>query len=98
MHVHSTFYSALSTPLEQRELVSEPHSVERRLSFAVEVTTASGNLKHPLPLKIIFSARFQWLLCFRNGRLLTLPTLRNPGTALLKCDLTYRIYIYKMYL
>ena len=34
----------------------EPHSVERRLSFAVEVTTASGNWKHPLPLKIIFSS------------------------------------------
>ena len=32
---------------------SEPRSVERRLSFAVEVTTASGNWKHPLLLKII---------------------------------------------
>ena len=36
--------------------LSEPRSVERRLSFAAEVTTASGNWKHPLPLKIIFSA------------------------------------------
>ena len=66
----------------------EPRSVERRLSFAVEVT---GNWKHPLPLKIIFSTRFQWLLCFRNGRQLTPPTLHNPRTALLKC--VSRIYI-----
>ena len=35
---------------------SELRSVEHRLSFAVEVTTASGHWKHPLPLKIIFSA------------------------------------------
>ena len=41
---------------------NEPRMVESRLSFTIEVTTASGNLKHPLPLKIIFSARFQWLL------------------------------------
>ena len=34
----------------------ETCSVELRLSFAVEVMTASENLKHPLPLKIIFSA------------------------------------------
>ena len=34
----------------------EPRSVERRLCFAVEVPTASGNWKHPLLLKIIFSA------------------------------------------
>ena len=27
---------------------SEPHSVEHRLSFAVEVKTASANWKHPL--------------------------------------------------
>ena len=60
----STFYNS---PIKQRELVSEPHLVERRLSFAVEVATASGNWKHPYPLKIIFSACFQWLLCFRNG-------------------------------
>ena len=69
-------------------------SVERRLSFAVEVMTASGNWKHPLPLKIIFSARFQWLLCFRNGLHLTPPTLRNPRTVLLKCVSRIYIYIY----
>ena len=34
----------------------EPRSVERRLCFAVEVTTASGNWKHSLPVKIIVSA------------------------------------------
>ena len=34
----------------------EPRSVERRLSFTVEVTTASVNWKHPLTSKIIFSA------------------------------------------
>ena len=34
----------------------EPHSVERRLSFAVEVATASGNWRHPPLTKIIFSA------------------------------------------
>ena len=32
---------------------SEPSSVERRLSYALEVMTASGNWKHPLPLKIV---------------------------------------------
>ena len=70
----------------------EPRLVGRRLSFAVKVTTASGNWKHLLPLKIIFSARFQCLLCFRNGLHLTPPTLHNPRTALLKC--VSRIYIY----
>ena len=70
----------------------EPCSVERRLSFAVEVTTASGNWKHPLPLKKIFSARFQWLLFSRNGLHLTPPTLHNPRTALLKY--VSHIYIY----
>ena len=34
----------------------QPCSVERRLSFAVWVKTAAGNWKHPLPLKIVFSA------------------------------------------
>ena len=29
----------------------EPRSVKRRLSFAVEITSASGNWKHPLPFK-----------------------------------------------
>ena len=57
-----TFYSYRTA-----RTCSEPRSVERRLSFSVEVTTASGNWKHPLPLKIIFSGRFQWLLCFKNG-------------------------------
>ena len=46
-----TFYS-----YKTARTYSEPRSVERRLSFAVEVTTASGNWKHPLPLKINFSA------------------------------------------
>ena len=36
-------------------------SVERRLCFAVEVMTASGNWKHLLPLIIIFSASLQCL-------------------------------------
>ena len=82
-----TFYSykTARTCIEQRLL-------ERRLSFAVEVTTASGNWKHPLPLNIIFSVRFQWLLCFRNGLHLIPPTLHNPRTALLK--FVSRIYIY----
>ena len=35
-----------------------PRSIESRLSFAVEVTTASENWKHPLSLKIILSARY----------------------------------------
>ena len=56
-----TFYSLTA------RTYSEPLSVEHRISFAVEVKTASGNWKHPLPLEIIFSARFQWLLCYRNG-------------------------------
>ena len=47
--VRGSFYKTART-------CSEPRSVEHRLSFAVEVITASGNLKHPLPLKIIFSA------------------------------------------
>ena len=46
-----TFYS-----YKTARTYSEPRSAERRVSFAVEVTTASGNWKHPLPLKIIFSA------------------------------------------
>ena len=58
--VHSSFYKTART-------CSEPSSVERWLSFAVEVMTASANWKHPLPLKIIYSACFQWLLRFRNG-------------------------------
>ena len=41
-----TFYSHRTA-----RTCSEPRSVERSLSFAVEVTTASGNWKHPLPLK-----------------------------------------------
>ena len=32
---------------------SEPRSVERRVYFALEVTTASGNRKHPVPMKRI---------------------------------------------
>ena len=45
-----------------RSNCNEPRLVERRHFFTIEVTTASGNRKHSLPLKIIFSARFQWLL------------------------------------
>ena len=41
-----TFYSYRTA-----RTCSEPRSVEHRLSFAVEVTTVSGNWKHPLPLK-----------------------------------------------
>ena len=47
----STFYSYKTV-----RTCIEPRSVERRPSFTVGVTTASGNWKHPLPLKIIFSA------------------------------------------
>ena len=81
--VHGSFYSYKSV-----RTCSEQRSVERRLSFAVEVATASGNWKHPLHLKIIFSTHFQWLLRFRNGRYLTPPTLRN------KVWSTYLIYIH----
>ena len=84
-----TFYSYKTV-----RTCSEPRSVERRLSFAVEVTTASGNWKHPLSLKVIFSARFQWLPCFKNGSHLTPPTSRNPRTAPLKCVSRIYIYIY----
>ena len=41
--VHGSFYS-----YKTARTYSELPSVERRLSFAVEVTTASGNWKHPL--------------------------------------------------
>ena len=82
-----TFYSYRTA-----RTCSEPHSVQHRLSFAVEVTTTSGNWKNPLPLKIIFNARFQWLLCFRNGWHLTPLTLRHPRTAPQKC--VSRTYIY----
>ena len=37
---------------------NEPFLVERRLSFTVEVTTATGNWKHLLLLKIIFLCPF----------------------------------------
>ena len=84
-----TFYSYRTA-----RTCSESRSVERRLSFAAEVTTGSGNWKHPLPLKIISSARFQWLLCFRNGCHLTPPTLRHSRTAPLKCVSRTYIYIY----
>ena len=84
-----TFYSYRTV-----RTCNEPRSVERGLSFAVEVTTASENWKYPLPLKIILSARFQWLLCFRNGWHLTLPTLCHPRTALQKCVSRTYIYIY----
>ena len=82
-----TFYS-----YKTARICIEPSSVERRLSFSVEVTTASGNWKLPLLLKIILNASFQWLLCFRNGWYLTPPTLHNPRTAPLKC--VSRIYMY----
>ena len=84
-----TFYSYKSA-----RICIEPRPVERRLSFAVEVTTASGNWKLPLPLKIIFSAHFQWLLCFRNCLHLTPPILHNPRNVLLKCMSHIFIYIY----
>ena len=83
-----TFYSYRTA-----RTCSEPRSVERRHSFTVEVTTASGNWKHPLPLKRIFSARFQWLLCFRNGYHLTPPTLHHLRTEPLKCVSHTYIYI-----
>ena len=54
-------YTAVSI-LKQRELLVDHIRVERRLSFTVVVAPASGNWKHQLPLKIIFSAYFQWLL------------------------------------
>ena len=87
-----TFYSYRTA-----RTCSKPRSVERRLSFALEVTITSRNWKHPLPLKIIFSARFQWLLCFKNGWHLTPPTLRHPWTAPLKCVSRIYIYIYIYY-
>ena len=46
--VHGSFYS-----YKTARTSSEPRSVEHRLSFDVEVMTASGNWKHPLLLKII---------------------------------------------
>ena len=84
-----TFYSYRTA-----RTCSEPRTVQRRLSFAVEVTTTSGNWKHPLPLKIIFNTRFQWLLCFKNCWHLTPPTLRHPRTAPQKCVSRTYIYIY----
>ena len=84
-----TFYSYRTA-----RICSEPRSVQRRLSFAVEVTTTSGNWKHPLPLKIIFNALFQWLLCFKNGCHVTPPTLRHLRTAPQKCVSRTYIYIY----
>ena len=84
-----TFYS-----YKTARTCSEPRLVERMLSFAVEVTTASGNWKNPLSLKIILSARFQWLQCFKIGSHLTPPTLRNPRTAPLKCVSCIYIYMY----
>ena len=47
--VHGIFYS-----YNIERTCSELHLVELRLSFIVEVMTASGNWKHPLPLKNIF--------------------------------------------
>ena len=41
--VHGYFYSYKTVIT-----CSEPPSVERRVSFAVEIMTASGNWKHPL--------------------------------------------------
>ena len=84
-----TFYSYRTA-----KTCSEPRSVQCRLSFAVDVTTTSGNWKHPLPLKIIFNACFQRLLYFRNGWHLTPPTLRHPRTAPQKCVSRTYIYIY----
>ena len=46
--VHSSLYSHKTA-----RTCSEPSLVERKLSFAVEAITASGNWKHLLPLKII---------------------------------------------
>ena len=50
--IHGSFYKTVRT-------CSEPRSVEHKLSFALEATTASGKWAHPLPVKIIFSACFQ---------------------------------------
>ena len=49
--VHGSFHS-----YKTASTCIEPRSAECRHSFAVEVTTASGNWKYPLPLKIIYSA------------------------------------------
>ena len=67
--VHGSFYKFLYS-------CSEPCSVQRRLSFIVEVTTASRNWAPASLENIFFSARFQWLLRSRNGGHLTPPTLR----------------------
>ena len=50
---------AVSAPIKQLESL---RSTEWRSLQALDVKTASGNWKHPLPLKIIVSVRFQWLL------------------------------------
>ena len=54
--VHRNFVLSTLYSNKTARSCSEPRWVEHRLSFAVEVTTASGNWKHPLLLKIIFSA------------------------------------------
>ena len=70
----------------------EPSLVERRLSIAVEVMTATGNWNHPLPLKIIFSAvsNGYYVLEMADTQLLPHYVIQN---AVLKCGLTY-LYIY----
>ena len=55
--VHRSYYS-----YKTEKTCSEPGSVECRLFFTFKVTTALGNWKHLLPMKIVFSARFQSLL------------------------------------
>ena len=56
-------YSCTRQSYKTARAYSEPCLVEGRLSFAVEVTTVSGNWKQdPLPSKINFSVSFQWLL------------------------------------
>ena len=49
---------AVTIPIKQRELVSEPCSVEHRLCSAVEVTTAAGKVEAPGSLENHFKCLF----------------------------------------
>ena len=73
---------------------NEPRLVERRLSFTVKVTTASGNWKHSLPLKIIFMSVSNGYRC-RSGWHLTPPTLRHARATKVWSHVLYiHVYIY----
>ena len=68
--------------------------VERRLSFTVEVTTATGNWKHPLLLKITFCSVSNGY-CGRNGWHLTPPKLHHARATKVRSHVLYiHIYIY----